>query len=153
MGVATMFSKEAYLAINGFGNNYYGWGYLVLRARALSLSLFICIYFHTLTHTPLSSSLNGFSWFPFDGWRPLDHPSSEDDDLWRRTNLVCMPSFLPSFLPSASQQLCFVLPFFPFLFNHLTIAELQLGHLSDLRATTAFLSLNRTRAQTDRVID
>lgn len=39
MGVATMFSREAYLAVNGFGNNYYGWG-------------------------------------------------SEDDDLWRRTNLV-----------------------------------------------------------------
>ncbi len=57
MGVATMFSKEAYLAINGFGNNYYGWGYLVLRARALSLSL--CIYFHTYTHTTTSSSLNG----------------------------------------------------------------------------------------------
>jgi predicted glycosyltransferase involved in capsule biosynthesis len=35
-----MFRKESYLAINGFSNNYYGWG-------------------------------------------------TEDDDLWRRTNLEC----------------------------------------------------------------
>lgn len=26
MGVATMFRKESFLAINGFSNNYYGWG-------------------------------------------------------------------------------------------------------------------------------
>jgi hypothetical protein len=39
MGVATLFLRESYQAINGFSNNYYGWG-------------------------------------------------TEDDDLWRRTNLV-----------------------------------------------------------------
>jgi hypothetical protein len=45
-----------------------------------------------------------------DGAHLTTQPSSEDDDLWRRTNLVCMPSFLPSFC----QHNSFVLssPFF-----------------------------------------
>lgn len=93
------------------------------------------------------------SWFPFDGWRSLDHPTKLGGRRSLETHEPCVYAFLPSLLPSANTTACFVLPLFPFLFNHLTIAELQLGHLSDLRATTAFLSLNRTRAQTDRVID
>jgi hypothetical protein len=43
MGVATLFLRESYQAINGFSNNYYGWGYsllLVLKCGELSDSAF-----------------------------------------------------------------------------------------------------------------